>query len=167
MPLAPPVAVSRPSPRPLMATRGSTAALPPSVKTASSNAVPRWRRASVRETPSIVCRKVTHAKLESSSASTSGVSAEPPVGSVRSCGAVDRLIPKTLRARTCVRPSTPCSPQVMIPTPSALTATFERSTPVPAFAPGSTSAGIGSSAHAFVRRSRRATTTFPACVNDA
>ena len=41
MPLAPPVAVSRPSPRPLMATRGSTAALPPSVKTASSNAVPR------------------------------------------------------------------------------------------------------------------------------
>ena len=66
-----------------------------------------------------------------------------------------------------MRPSTPCSPHVMIPTPSALTATFERSTPVPAFAPGSTSAGTGTSAHAFVRRSRRATTTFPAWVNVA
>jgi hypothetical protein len=112
-------------------------------------------------------RNVTQAKLESSSASSSGDSAEPPAGSVRSCGLVESPVPNALRAITCVRPSAPSSPQVISATPSALTATRERSAPVPASAAGTTSAGDGRTVQAFVRRSSRATMTLPPCVKVA
>jgi hypothetical protein len=141
--------------------------LPPSANTASSNCVPRWRLAKMRELPSMVWRNVTHAKLESSSTSSSGESASPPPGTVRSCGLADRPMPNALRAMTCVLPSGARSPHVMSATPSALTATRERSAPVPAVADGVRSAGAGSSDQAFVRRSRRATITLPVCVNVA
>ena len=48
-----------------------------------------------------------------------------------------------------------------MPVPSALIATFERLRPVPASRGGSTSKAPATAAHAFVRRSRRATFTSP------
>jgi hypothetical protein len=106
-------------------------------------------------------RNTTHAKLESSWASTSGRSAETPGASpseltVASCGAADSVVPNARRAKT-----RPASPHTTIATPSAETAIFERPGPIPAWRAGSMSSAPGSTAKPVALRSLRATSTSP------
>ena len=90
--------------------------------------------------------------------SMSGESAFPP-GRVMSCGTSDSVRPVIRRPHTWVEPSAATSPQVATAYPSADTATFGRSRPVPASALMSMSSGWATRVH--VVSCRRAATTLP------